>query len=57
MQSRMIQYMNQWLLSSSGCYLILDVLKLSKIGITNWMNMTHSLLTGSFNAFTNLFLY
>ena len=37
---------------SSACR---KVMKLSNIGVTDWTNMTYSLLTGYLNAFTNLF--
>ena len=47
-ESRIILYMNQWFLSYK------KVLKLSNTGITDWKNIAYSLLTGCFNAFTNL---
>ena len=48
-QSKMMQYTNQWFHS------LQKVFKISNIGIPNWTNMAYSLLKGWLNVFSNLF--
>ena len=49
---RKVEWYNIWINGSSA---LRKLLKLSKIGITDWTNMVYSFLTGCLIAFTNFF--